>query len=75
MDKNRKLRIALIGCGGMSSVHAGALLKDERVEITRLVDTSPQSLKNFKSGHPMAPSKSIRPPQGQGGCTVVSFSR
>ena len=53
MGKNRKLRIALIGCGGMSGVHAAALLKDERVEITRLVDTSPRALKNFKSGHPM----------------------
>ena len=52
MKKGRKLRVAFIGCGGISGVHAGPLSQDKRVEITKLADTSPKMLKRFKERFP-----------------------
>lgn len=48
----KRLRIAVIGCGGISSVHAGPLSLDKRVEITHLVDTSSKQIEGFKQRFP-----------------------
>lgn len=52
MKKSKKLRVAFIGCGGISGRHAAVLSADRRVEITHLVDTSSKSLKGFKERFP-----------------------
>jgi len=50
--RKRRLRIALIGCGGIAGRHAQALLSDRRVEITHLVDPSPKKMRAFKERFP-----------------------
>ena len=48
----KRLRIAVIGCGGISRVHVASLLLDKRVEITHLVDTSSKQIEGFKQRFP-----------------------
>jgi predicted dehydrogenase len=43
--KGKKLRMALIGCGGIAQVHLGALQNFPDVEIVAGVDIDPERLK------------------------------
>jgi predicted dehydrogenase len=43
--KGRKLRVAIIGCGGISATHLGSLKEMPEVELVAGVDTNPARLK------------------------------
>ncbi|MFO7898083.1 MAG: Gfo/Idh/MocA family oxidoreductase [Planctomycetota bacterium] len=52
MSIDTPLRIAYIGCGGIARRHTQALLPEERVRITHLVDPSPDKMTAFKERFP-----------------------
>ena len=47
--KGPKLRIAIVGCGGISQTHMAALAKFDDVEVVAGVDIVPDRLENMKS--------------------------
>ena len=52
MAKQKRLRLAYIGCGGIANRHTRALVPDKRVEITHVVDPSAKSRAWFKERFP-----------------------
>ena len=47
----KKLRIGLIGCGGITRwAHAPAFKRDDRVEVVALFDTLPERAEEIKNG-------------------------
>ena len=46
--KGPKLKIAIIGCGGISGTHMAAYQKMDNVEIVAGVDILPERLENMK---------------------------
>ena len=51
----KKLRIAVIGTGGIAHVHLNGYATKENVEIVGLSDMSPERLKATAQEHPAAP--------------------
>lgn len=51
-DRNRKkIRLAIVGTGGMANVHAGELLKNKGVELVAVCDVNPERAGAFAAKH------------------------